>query len=89
MYYKANWLLIVDNLSDFAHLAFVHTNTLGGSEEYTYKTEPVAVEKLDDGFQVVRWHMDADTRRSSRRSKRLSTPPHGAPIARTRRTPAS
>jgi len=30
MHYKANWLLIVDNLSDFAHLAFVHTNTLGG-----------------------------------------------------------
>jgi phenylpropionate dioxygenase-like ring-hydroxylating dioxygenase large terminal subunit len=22
MHYKANWLLIVDNLSDFAHLAF-------------------------------------------------------------------
>jgi vanillate O-demethylase monooxygenase subunit len=57
---KANWLLIVDNLSDFAHLAFVHTNTLGGSEEYAYKTEPVAVEKLDDGFRVERWHMDAD-----------------------------
>jgi phenylpropionate dioxygenase-like ring-hydroxylating dioxygenase large terminal subunit len=67
LYYKTNWLLIVDNLSDFAHLAFVHTNTLGGSEEYTYKTEPVA---------------------SSRR-KRLSTPPHGALIARTRRRPVS
>ena len=25
MHYKANYLLIVDNLSDFAHLAFVHT----------------------------------------------------------------
>jgi phenylpropionate dioxygenase-like ring-hydroxylating dioxygenase large terminal subunit len=89
LYYKANWLLVVDNLSDFAHLAFVHTNTLGGSEEYTYKTEPVAVEKLDDGFQVGRWHIDADRRRSSRRSKRRSTPPRSAPIARTRRTPAS
>ena len=40
MHYKANWLLIVDNLSDFAHLAFVHTNTLGGSEEYAYSTKP-------------------------------------------------
>jgi len=60
MHYKANWLLIVDNLSDFAHLAFVHTNTLGGSEEYAYKTKPVAIEKLDDGFRVVRWHMDAE-----------------------------
>ena len=60
MHYQANWLLIVDNLSDFAHLAFVHTNTLGGSEEYAYKTKPVAVERLDDGFRVERWHMDAD-----------------------------
>ena len=60
MHYKANWLLIVDNLSDFAHLAFVHTNTLGGSEEYAYKTKPVAIEKLDDGFRVERWHMSAD-----------------------------
>ena len=60
MHYKANWLLIVDNLSDFAHLAFVHTNTLGGSEEYAYKTKPVAIEKLDDGFRVERWHMGAE-----------------------------
>jgi phenylpropionate dioxygenase-like ring-hydroxylating dioxygenase large terminal subunit len=60
MHYKANWLLIVDNLSDFAHLAFVHTNTLGGSEEYAYKTKPVAIEKLEDGFRVERWHINAE-----------------------------
>ena len=65
MHYDANWLLIVDNLSDFAHLAFVHTKTLGGSEEYAYKTKPVAIERLDDGFRVERWHMDAPTRRRS------------------------
>jgi vanillate O-demethylase monooxygenase subunit len=59
MHYDANWLLIVDNLSDFAHLAFVHTHTLGGSEEYAYKTKPVAIERLADGFRVERWHMDA------------------------------
>jgi len=60
MHYAANWLLIVDNLSDFAHLAFVHTNTLGGSEAYAYTTRPVAVERRDDGFRVERWHRDAD-----------------------------
>jgi phenylpropionate dioxygenase-like ring-hydroxylating dioxygenase large terminal subunit len=59
MHYKANYLLIVDNLSDFAHLAFVHTKTLGGSEEYAFTTKPVAVERLDDGFRVERWHMNA------------------------------
>ena len=71
MHYKANFLLIVDNLSDFAHLAFVHTKTLGGSEEYAYKSKPTAIERLEDGFRVERWHMDAESldlfiRRSSR-----------------------
>ncbi len=60
LHYDANWLLIVDNLSDFAHLAFVHTNTLGGSEEYAYTTKPVGIERLDDGFRVERWHMNSD-----------------------------
>jgi vanillate O-demethylase monooxygenase subunit len=59
MHYKANYLLIVDNLSDFSHLAFVHTKTLGGSEEYAYKSRPTAIERLADGFRVERWHMDA------------------------------
>jgi vanillate O-demethylase monooxygenase subunit len=59
MHYDANWMLIVDNLSDFAHLAFVHTKTLGGSEEYAFKTKPVAIERLPRGFRVERWHMDA------------------------------
>ena len=59
LHYAANWLLIVDNLSDFAHLAFVHTKTLGGSEEYAYVTKPVAVERLPRGFRIERWHMDA------------------------------
>jgi vanillate O-demethylase monooxygenase subunit len=59
MHYQANYLLIVDNLSDFAHLAFVHTKTLGGSEEYAYKSKPTAIERLEDGFRVERWHMDA------------------------------
>ena len=61
LHYDANWMLIVDNLADFAHLAFVHTNTLGGSEEYAYTTKPTAIEKLSDGFRVERWHRDSDS----------------------------
>jgi hypothetical protein len=30
-------MLIVDNLADFSHLSFVHTNTLGGSEDYAFR----------------------------------------------------
>ena len=61
LHYDANWLLIVDNLSDFAHLAFVHTNSLGGSEEYAYETKPVEIERLENGFRVERWHKDAES----------------------------
>ena len=60
MHYDANYLLIVDNLSDFTHLAFVHVKTLGGSEEYAFKTRPVSIERLERGFRVERWHMDAE-----------------------------
>ncbi len=59
LHYDANYLLIVDNLSDFSHLAFVHTKTLGGSEEYAFKSKPTAIERLADGFRVERWHMGA------------------------------
>jgi phenylpropionate dioxygenase-like ring-hydroxylating dioxygenase large terminal subunit len=58
LHYDANYLLIVDNLSDFSHLAFVHTHTLGGSEEYAFVTKPIVVENQEDGFRFERWHMD-------------------------------
>ncbi len=61
MHYDASYLLIVDNLADFAHLAFVHTDTLGGSEEYAYVKKPVPIEKLERGFRFERWHMNSDT----------------------------
>jgi vanillate O-demethylase monooxygenase subunit len=60
LHYDANWLLIVDNLSDLAHLAFVHTNTLGGSEEYAYKSKPPKVERLEKGFRLERWHRNSE-----------------------------
>lgn len=59
LHYNASWLLIVDNLSDLAHLAFVHTNTLGGSEEYAYKTKPASIDRLENGFRLERWHRDS------------------------------
>jgi phenylpropionate dioxygenase-like ring-hydroxylating dioxygenase large terminal subunit len=61
LHYNANYLLIVDNLSDFSHLAFVHTKTLGGSEEYAFVTKPTVVERLERGFRVERWHLDSES----------------------------
>ena len=60
LHYDANYLLIVDNLSDFSHLAFVHTKTLGGSEEYAFVTKPTVIERLERGFRVERWHLNSD-----------------------------
>ncbi len=61
LHYDANYLLIVDNLSDFAHLAFVHTRTLGGSEEYAFVSKPTVLERLPNGFRVERWHRNSDS----------------------------
>ena len=55
LHYDANWMLIVDNLADFSHLAFVHTNTLGGSEDYATESAQ-HVDKLSNGFEFERWH---------------------------------
>ena len=60
LHYDANYLLIVDNLSDFSHLAFVHTRTLGGSEEYAFVSKPTVVERMERGFRVERWHLNSD-----------------------------
>jgi vanillate O-demethylase monooxygenase subunit len=61
LHYDAGYLLIVDNLSDFSHLAFVHTRTLGGSEEYAYVSKPTVIERLERGFRVERWHLNSDS----------------------------
>ena len=60
LHYQANWLLVVDNLSDFSHIAFVHTKTVGGSEDYAYTSIPEELERLDDGFRLERWHYNGD-----------------------------
>ncbi len=60
LHYDANYLLIIDNLSDLGHLAFVHTNTLGGSEDYAYTAKPLAVERESWGFRIERWHRNVD-----------------------------
>jgi phenylpropionate dioxygenase-like ring-hydroxylating dioxygenase large terminal subunit len=60
LHYDASYLLIVDNLSDFSHLAFVHTKTLGGSEEYAFVSKPTVVERQERGFRVERWHLNSD-----------------------------
>ncbi len=52
-------MLIVDNLADFSHVAFVHTNTLGGSEAYAYESVQDEAESLDTGLTIKRWHKNS------------------------------
>ncbi len=60
LHYDANYILIVDNLSDLAHLAWVHKDTLGGSEEYAFVSKPINIEKNERGYRLARWHMNID-----------------------------
>lgn len=61
LHYDANYLLITDNLSDLVHIAYVHTNTLGGSEEYARQhTQKSPLEKTPEGFRLTKWHYNSD-----------------------------
>jgi vanillate O-demethylase monooxygenase subunit len=54
--FEGNYQLINDNLLDFSHLAYVHPNTLGGSEEYAQLRSKI--ERLERGLRITRWFMD-------------------------------
>jgi phenylpropionate dioxygenase-like ring-hydroxylating dioxygenase large terminal subunit len=54
---KANWQLIVDNLLDLTHLAFVHTTTIGNSA--LVDKAKVKVERTPNDVLVTRWTIDA------------------------------
>lgn len=55
-YYETNYLLIADNLLDLAQLAYVHANTLGGSENIAKVNRKI--ELLERGVRVQRWALD-------------------------------
>ena len=52
--YKANHLLIHDNLCDFSHIAYVHANTFGGGDDRIAKTRP-KITTMERGIRVQRW----------------------------------
>jgi phenylpropionate dioxygenase-like ring-hydroxylating dioxygenase large terminal subunit len=53
--FAASYMLIVDNLLDFSHLAFVHENTLGGGRS-SAEVEPL-IERFDWGVRTTRWYL--------------------------------
>ncbi len=57
LHVQANWQLIVDNLLDLTHLAFVHETTIGNSA--LVDNASVKVKRADDNVVVTRWIIDA------------------------------
>lgn len=53
MDYKAEYQLINDNLTDFSHLSFVHTESFGATDHWA-ASRPV-VKAIDRGIRVTRW----------------------------------
>jgi len=57
--YKADHLLLYDNLLDLTHVGYVHPRTIGGDEEQ-HSAAPLTVERTDRGAKGTRWMRDVD-----------------------------
>jgi phenylpropionate dioxygenase-like ring-hydroxylating dioxygenase large terminal subunit len=56
LHVKANWQLVVDNLLDLTHLAFVHESTIGNSALAEHAS--VKVTRAPNNVAVTRWIID-------------------------------
>jgi phenylpropionate dioxygenase-like ring-hydroxylating dioxygenase large terminal subunit len=56
LHVQANWQLIVDNLLDLTHLAFVHETTIGNAAVADHAA--VKVTRTPNGVLVTRWMID-------------------------------
>jgi phenylpropionate dioxygenase-like ring-hydroxylating dioxygenase large terminal subunit len=56
LHVKANWQLVVDNLLDLTHLAFVHESTIGNSALAEHAN--VKVTRSSNNVTVTRWIID-------------------------------
>ena len=51
--YETNYMLICDNLTDFSHLGYVHTQSFGSDEQWAQKAPTIT--QLDRGIRMSRW----------------------------------
>lgn len=54
MHIKCNSMLMIDNLMDLTHLAYVHTKTIGGNPN-AHVNARMEVARTDTGVRFVRW----------------------------------
>ncbi|MCZ6764924.1 MAG: aromatic ring-hydroxylating dioxygenase subunit alpha [Alphaproteobacteria bacterium] len=57
---KANYMMMIDNLMDLTHLAFVHRKTVGGNAQ-AHAAAELIVEPTETGCRYERWMMDSPT----------------------------
>src|SRR6266478_5915031 len=57
LHVKGNWQLVVDNLLDLTHLAFVHGTTIGNPA--LVEQAQVRVQRAGDDITLTRWIIDA------------------------------
>lgn len=57
IHYQANYQLVVDNLLDFSHLAFVHPTTLGTAASAQTRSQ---VDRIDGGLRITRWDLNCE-----------------------------
>lgn len=60
LHYQANYQLIVDNLLDFSHLAFVHPTTLGTQSAAELKPKIARDTKGNGMLTISRWYLNDD-----------------------------
>ncbi len=60
LHVHAHMSLVADNLLDFGHLPFVHTNTVGAAQQADFSTQVTA---LTEGVQTDRWYLDVPASR--------------------------
>ncbi|WP_051236943.1 aromatic ring-hydroxylating dioxygenase subunit alpha [Ottowia thiooxydans] len=56
---KANSMLMVDNLMDLTHLAYVHKSTIGGSNANAHIEAQMKVTPKDTGLHFIRWLLNS------------------------------
>lgn len=57
---KAGYKLMVDNLMDMTHLAYVHKSTIGGANAKIHVNAQMKVTPKDTGLHYLRWMLECD-----------------------------
>lgn len=55
---KSSYLLLIDNLMDMTHLAYVHKSTIGGSNANVHIDAKMTVTPKETGLHFIRWMLN-------------------------------